>query len=101
MSSVGTVPLSVGTPVRWTSQAHGVWKEKCGIIEAFVPAGKPIPACWPWPEGVPVSRFRFGEDVSSYDRYVVKVTDERGKVWYYAPRASVVEVESADASGNG
>lgn len=91
--------LPVGTVVRWSSQAHGVWKEKQGLIEAFVPAGRPIPACWSWPEGIPISRFRFGQDESSYDRYVVKVTDERGKVWFYAPLASVVRPVLASRQG--
>lgn len=83
-------PVGIGTEVRWVSQAHGTWKEKRGVVKAFVPARHHIASCWRAPAAVPASRLRFGGSVSSHDRYVVEVTDERGRVWYYAPRASAV-----------
>ena len=90
--------LSVGTKVRWTSQAGGIEKVKEGVVVAILP-----PGCPPWRHknwGTLTGTHRTIIDGKSLSRgeesYFVAVAPERNtaraKPWLYWPRVSALEV---------
>lgn len=84
--------MKIGDKVKWTSQAQGRWKEKRGILIAFL--GPDDDAYDFLPTGLPKSRFK-GQRTSLNRRALAEVP-RGGKSTlsdYYAPRLADLRLD--------
>lgn len=83
--------IQPGTPIQWESQSGGYYKQKKGIVIAFIPPGENAEKYLP--SGTLRSHIKF-QNRSSIPRVLVKVmTGVNSDIeTFYAPRASMLEV---------